>query len=534
MQDILTSQIDGPPELERQRWRVLVIASMGIFMTSLNSSIVAVALPVIGSHLRLSYSEALWVQAAFILVVTVLVVPVGRLADMHGTLRLYTLGVLIFGLFSVVAALSPSGLFLIMASGFQGVGGALLITTSPAIVTAAFPPGERGRALGLNIMAAYLGLAIGPPLGGLIATHLGWRWIFLVNIPFAVAAVAGARSLLGPERRDRAAERKRRGVDDRNGRVDTLGAALLGMTLVALFVPVSFSPLWGWANARTIGLLAAAVLLASVFLIVEGRGENPVLDLDLFRRNRVFAAANTGSLLFNGAVYGLTVLTAVLLEVVQGHSAQRAGLILLIQPAIMTIVVPFSGRLSDRVGARGVAVLGMIFVAAGMGELALAASTASLWRVLAALATVGLGMASFAAPNFSRVLGSVDRSKLGVASGVNATMSFGGQGLSIAVLGAIAASRLGPTGGRVILLGKDAGISNTQAFVAGYREAMLVGVGLALAGALVSLVRERRSYGQEILEPDDDPAAVNGMSGLAPPDQRHIRGHQRHEEDVRV
>jgi len=475
-------------------------------MGALDTSIVAVALPVMGPQLRLSYSEALWVQAAYLLVLTVLVVPVGRLADIHGPLRLYMLGIFLFALFSVVAAFSPSGLFLILARGFQGVGGALLIATSAAIVTAAFPPEERGRALGFNVMAAAIGFTLGPPLGGLIATHLGWRWIFLVNAPVAVAILVGGWDLLGAERRDRAAERIRGGTSVGSGHIDTLGTALLGVTLAALFVPLSFSPLWGWANTRTISLLALAIVSSVAFIFVEGRVKDPVLDLGLFRRNRVFAGANAATLLSNAATYGVPIFAAVFLEVVQGRSAQETGLILLIQPVVMMVVVPSSGRLSDRLGFRGLATGGMILVAAGIGLLALVSSMASIWLFLAALATVGLGTALFAAPNLFAVMGSVDRSELGVASGVIATTRGGGQGLSIAVLGAIAASKLGPTGGRVILLGKSAGISSAQAFAAGYREAMLVGVGLALASALASLVGERKPEGQEFSEPEVIPA----------------------------
>ena len=483
MQDIPGTKGRGTPELVQRRWRVLIIASVGAFMATLDSSIVAVALPVMGPQLRLTYSEALWVQAAYILAVTILVIPFGRLADIHGPLRLYALGVLLFGFFSVVAALSPGGLFLVVARGFQGVGGALLLATGPATVTAAFPRGERGRALGLNVMFATIGLSLGPPLGGLLATHLGWRWIFLINAPLAVVTLVGGWGLLGAERRDRAAQRKRRTV------------------LAALFVPLIFSPLWGWADGRTIGMLVAAVVVAAVFTFVESRAQDPVLDLGLFRRNRVFAGATTAALLCFAATYGVTIFTAVFLEVVQGHSAQRAGFILLTQPATMTVFTPFAGRLSDRVGSRGLAATGMILVAAGMGELALVSSTASIWQVLAALATLGLGMAFFVAPNLSAVMGSVDRSKLGVASGVRFTMSFCGQGLSIAVLGAIAASKLGPTGGRVILLGSSAGVSSAQAFAAGYREAMLAGVGLALAAALASLVGKQRPGKREPREP---------------------------------
>jgi EmrB/QacA subfamily drug resistance transporter len=498
LQDHPLTDGQGASELERRRWRVLVVGSVGVFMGGLDSSIVSVALPVIGAHLRLTYSEGLWVQAAYLLAITVLVIPVGRLADMHGPMRLYTLGALLFGLFSVVAAFSPNGLFLVVARGFQGVGGALLVTTSPATVTTAFPPEERGRALGFNIMFATIGLSLGPPLGGLIATHLGWRWIFLVNVPVVVGILIGGWDLLGAERRDRAVERLRRGIDAQRRRIDYLGAALLGVMLATLFVPLIFSPLWGWANARTIGLLVSAVIVAWLFVYVEGRVEDPVLDLGLFRRNRMFAEANAASLIYFTATYGVGIFTAVFLEVVQGRTAQQAGLVLLIQPIIMTIVAPLAGRLSDRVGSHGLAATGVILVAAASGQLALVSSSAPVWRVYLALGTLGLGMAFFGAPNLSRVMGSVGRSELGVASGVLATMRSGGQGLSIAVLGAIAASKLGPTGGRVILLGKSAGISSAQAFAAGYREAMLVGAGLAVVGALVSIVGGRSSpEGQE-------------------------------------
>ena len=506
LQDMPRTKGPSTSELGQRRWRVLVIASVGVFMAGLTTSVVAVALPVMSPHLHLTYSEALWVPAAYVLVITVSSSAIGRLADKHGPLRLYTLGVIVFGLFSVAAALSPSGLFLVVARGFQGLGGALLLTSSPAAVTETFPPEEWGRALGLNVMAPYLGLALGPPLGGLIVTHLGWPWIFLINAPIVVATLVGGWGLLGAERRDRAAERLHGAISTGSHRIDVLGAALLGLMLAALFVPLSFSPLWGWAHSRTIALLASAAVLAVLFISVEGRVEDPVLDLNLFRRNRVFAGANSASLLFQASTYGVTILTAVFLEVVQGRSAQEAGLILLTQPVMMTVFTPLAGRFSDRVGPQGLAAAGALLVAAGTGQLALVSSAASVWRILAALATVGLGMACFAAPNLFAVMGSVGRSEQGVASGVIATMRGCGQGLSIAVLGAIAASQLGPTGGRVILLGKSAGISSARAFTAGYREAMLVGTGLALAAALASLVRERKPERQEFSEPEVIPA----------------------------
>ncbi len=495
MDEIATTPNQRTPELSRRRWRLLVVASIGVFLATLDSSILAVALPTISADLHLTFSEALWVQAAYILIVTILLIPTGRWAEKGGLFRTYSLGILVFGVFSVMVALSFNGPFLIVARVLQGIGGALILATSAAIVTAAFPPRERGRALGLNMMAATIGLTLGPPLGGLIVTHMGWPWIFLIKVPVAIATLLAGWDLLGAERRDLAAEKAQanelRIARPAHGGIDIRGAALLGTMLAALFVPLIFSPLWGWNSPSTITPLAAAVVLAVVFVLVERRTRNPILDLDLFRHSRVFAAANTASLLYHAAAYGVTIFTAVFLEVVQGRSAQVAGFILLVQPAVMTVVTPLAGRLSDRLGSRGLSALGMVVTAAGTGQLALISVSAPPLQVITALATLGLGLAIFSTPNFSAIMGSVDRSELGVASGLFATTRFCGMGVSIAILGAIAASQLGREGGRVILLGTSAGVSNAQAFATGYRQAMLVGTGFAVVGALISLVRER-------------------------------------------
>lgn len=490
------------PELSLRRWRVLVVASVGVFLATLDSSIVAVALPSISADLQLTFSEALWVQAAYLLAVTILLIPAGQWGQKHGGYFVFWLGSLLFGLFSLGAAFAPNGVFLISGRVLQGVGAAMLLTTAAAVVTAVFPPEERGRALGLNMMGATLGQTLGPPVGGLLVGHLGWPWIFLIKVPIVAVILAAGWDLLGAEKRDRAAARliengdtRGRGNDSAsavvNTRIDFRGAALLGVSLVALFVPLIFSPLWGWATWRTIGPLVSAVVFAGLFIHVESRVVNPVLDLNLFRHSRVFAAANAASLLFMATAYGITIFTAVFLQVVQGRPPQTAGFILLAQPLVMTLVAPIAGRLSDRFGSRGLSATGMLIAAVGTIQLALFTPSTSVWQILAGLGTLGLGLAIFSTPNFSAIMGSVERSRLGVASGMFTTSRFCGMGISIAVLGAIAASNLGTEGGRVILLGARAGVENSQAFASGYREAMLVGTGFAIIGAAVSLVRER-------------------------------------------
>lgn len=507
-------------ELSRRRGRVLVIASVGVFLATLDSSIVAVALPALSADLRLTYSEALWVQVAYILIGTVLLIPVARWSEKRGPYFVYWLGNLLFGIFSVMVALSPNGLFLILARVLQGIGGALVVTTAAAIVAAVFPPEERGRALGLNMMGSTIGQTLGPALGGLIVTHMSWPWIFLIKVPVVAVTLIAGWDLLGAERRDRAAAVAApasastaaspppssavsasvpTGVSPPAGPVgaiDIRGAGLLGLLLSALFVPLIFSPIWGWRSWATIGPLVSVVVLAVVFVYVESRTPDPVLDLGLFRRSRVFTAANAASVLYMATAYGVTIFTAVFLQVVQGRSAQTAGFLLLIQPAVMTVITPLAGRLSDRLGSRGISALGMLVAAGGTGQLAVLSVSTPTWQVAAALLTLGLGLAIFSSPNFSAIMGSVDRSKLAVASGMFTTSRFCGMGVSIAVLGAIAASKLGPEGGRVILLGAGAGVENAQAFSAGYQEAMLAGTVFAVATALVSLVRERPPKGR--------------------------------------
>lgn len=185
-------------ELGSHRWRVLILCSLAMFMGTLVTTIVAVALPVLSPALRLSYSEALWVQAASVLTMSVFLIPVGRLADRHGLMRFFLIGVAVFAVFSLACSLAFNGAFLIVARCMQGVSTAFTAATSSALVTVVFPPSERGRGLGLNAMAGYIGLMAGPPLGGVIVSHVSWRWIFLVNVPIAMVIFAAGWFLLVP------------------------------------------------------------------------------------------------------------------------------------------------------------------------------------------------------------------------------------------------------------------------------------------------------------------------------------------------
>jgi len=483
-------------DLYARRWQLLALTSVGAFMAPLDGAIVSVALKSIGSDLDLSFSASMWVQAVYLLVMAVLLIPLGRLADHYGRVRFYLLGVVVFTVGSLASALSMNGAWLIGSRAVQGVGGALLAATAAAIVTAVFPAEERGRALGINVAAVYVGLSIGPPLGGFLVDTLGWRWIFLVNLPIGVVVLLLGWLLLPRDERD----------DERVQQPDVAGAALLGLFLVCLLVPLTFAGQWGWSAARTIVPLAVAALGLAAFVAVEGRTRDPLVDLALLVRNRLFAAANLAALLNYMALAAIGVLTAVYLQVVQHRSPALTGWVMLGQPLMQAVLSPLSGRLSDRIGSRALTTGGMGVIAAGMVVLASAPHTAGLERIVVGLVVAGVGLAAFSAPNASAIMGSVTRDRLGLASSFLALMRVTGQALSLGVLGGIAASQLGRLGGRLIFTrgaGAAAGVlpaGVVSDFAHGYQLAMLTGAGLAVVGALVSLTRGPRA-------PDDTMAS---------------------------
>ena len=361
-----------PEDVHRRRWQLLALTSVGAFMWPLDGSIVSVALPVMGPDLHLSFTAAVWVSAAFLLTTAVLLIPAGRLADQRGRVRFYLLGIAVFTVASLLCAVSMNGPWLIVSRILQGVGAALIGATSPAIVTSVFPPNERGRALGINVMAVYIGLTVGRPLGGFIVDSIGWRWIFLINLPIGILVLVWGWSMLPRGERAGGAPR-----------LDVAGSVLLGAFLVCLLVPLTFSPEWGWASPRTLGLLAVAAVSFVAFVLVERRVESPILDLDLVLKNRLFAAANTAALLNYMALYGVSLLTAIYLQLVQGRSASLTGWLLLTMPLLMAVLSPVSGRLSDRIGSRVLATGGMVAIAAGMVLLAFLPADAPLWYVVA-------------------------------------------------------------------------------------------------------------------------------------------------------
>ncbi len=470
--------------LSERRWQLLAATATGAFIAPFDGSVVAIALPKIGPALHLSFVGALWVQVSYLLVLTVALIPAGRLADTWGGLRLYRIGLVAFALSSAAAGASISTTWLLAARCIQGLAAALLSATSTALVTEAFPGAERGKALGLNVTAVYLGLAAGPVLGGLLTQQVGWRSIFYVNVPVAAASL-----VLGWHLRS-ARHLKRRTP---RASLDLPGVLLLVVALAAGTAGVSLAPIWGWTAVPSLALLAAGVGGVIALVAYESRRTEPFLDVGLFRRSRLFATANLAALANYMAFAAVTVLTSVFLEVVSGRSPEQAGLLLVAAPVAMVALSWLAGRASDALGSRWLSSGGMAVIAAGLVMLSQLPAQPSVSQIVGELLIVGVGMAAFSSPNTSAVMGAVPRSQLGVASGMLGTMRFLGQTLSIAVLGALATSQLGAGGQAVLLTGHAHGSGTASAYVSGYHLAMMAGAVIAIVGAAASLTRPDRS-----------------------------------------
>lgn len=458
---------------------MLAVISTGAFMASLDASKVPVALPTMGPVLHLTYAAALWVQTAYLLAMAVLLLPLAKLADERGRFRFYLGGMAVFTAGSLLAALSTGTATLILGRVVQGAGGALLTATAAAILAAAFPARERGRALGVGMMATYAGFSAGPPLGGLLVDSLGWRWIFLVNLPIGAAVFVWGWRVRPPEPPPPSPRRS----------FDIAGTLWLGATLVCLLVPLIYSADRGWRSPWPWLLLGAAILGALGLLSAERRAANPVLDLRLLTGNRLFALSSLAAFLANCSLYAASVLTAMQLQLVHRCSAHLVGWILLGQPVMQAVLSPIFGHLSDRVGTRGLSTAGMLAVAGAMGWLALAADSAHLASTMGAMGLIGAGMSAFGAPNMNTIMGSVERHQLGTASAFQGAMRVLGQALSLAILGGIAAWRLSAESWRLLLRGGST--SAVAEFAWGYRAAMFAGAVLAVAGAWASLARGR-------------------------------------------
>ena len=509
---VITAQKSAAPCAKKLGPWVLAATILGSSMVFIDGTVVNVALPALQTNLNATVTDVQWVVEAYALFLAALLLLGGSLGDHFGRKRIYAIGISLFVLSSIWCGLSPNIFQLIVARAVQGVGGALLVPGSLAIISASFPEAERGKAIGTWSGSTAITTAMGPVLGGWLIEHVSWRAVFFLNVPLSLITLLLV-FLFVPESRD----------EEESGKLDLTGAALATAGLGAIVYGLIESSRLGWRNQLVIASLAGGVMVLGIFIFVEARKRHPMMPLTLFR-SRNFTGANLLTLFLYAALAGTLFFLPLNLIQVQGYTPTAAGAASLPFILIMFLLSRWSGGLVKRYGSRLPLIVGPIIAAAGFALFVLSGVNGSYWKTfLPAVIVLGLGMAISVAPLTTTVMNAVKASHAGIASGVNNAVSRTAGLLSIAVLGLVmfhafnacldrrlnaiaipAEARQQINADRIKLAAMQipSGINEemrtalrqtiNECFVFGFRRVMLVGTALALASSLASALIIRR------------------------------------------
>jgi EmrB/QacA subfamily drug resistance transporter len=459
-----------PFAAENRKWWTLVAVAVGLFMIMLDNTVVNVALPSIQNDLGMSPSELEWVFNAYALTFGVLLLTGGKLADMLGRRSIFITGLVIFTAASLWCGLAGGATSLIAARTVQGIGAALMNPATLSIITATFPPRQRGTAIGIWAGVSALALAIGPLLGGILTEDIGWSWIFFINIPVGVAGVIAARIFID-ESRDTSREQ----------RLDLPGLVTSAVGLFALTYGLIETNDHAWGSTRVLTLFAVAIVALGAFVLLELRQRNPMLDLRLFR-NPTFSGANTVMFFVGLAMFGIFFYNSLFLQRVLGYGAIKTGATFLPLTGLIILVAPVAGKLSDRFGPRWLMGGGMTLLAASLLLFGTLDASSSWWDIVPGLVVAGFGMAITMAPTTAAAMSSVPVDKAGVGSAVINSMRQVGGSLGIALMGALVATSVSVSPLSPLY---------AEQFVPGYHRALEVGAAILLAGAVIAVVTVR-------------------------------------------
>ena len=442
----------------------LIISILSSFIPPFMSSSVNIALPAIGSEFSMNAILLGWIATSYLLAAAVFMVPFGKLADIYGMKRIFIYGLALHTFASLLAAFSSSSEQLIAFRVLQGIGSAMIFGSGTAILVHVFPLKERGRVLGINASSVYLGLTAGPFLGGLLTEYLGWRSLFLVNVPLGLVPLVVALWKLEGE-----------WAEAREESFDLKGSIIYGLMLV--------SAMYGFSRLQDPeGVVLIAVAACSLFVLIrhELQAQSPVLDLRIFSQNRVYAFSNLAALFSYSSTFAVGFLLSLYLQYIKGLQPEQAGLILLAQPAVMTLLSPTAGRLSDRIEPRIVASAGMALTVAALLLLSSLDGLSSTGFILVCMAILGLGLSLFAAPNTNAIMSSLEKRHYGVGSATLGTMRLVGQVTSMGIAMLVFSLYLGHA---------EIMPQNYPQFLLSMKAAFLISGLLCFAGVFASLAR---------------------------------------------
>ena len=413
---------------ENSRWWTLAAMCFALFMLMLDNTVVNVALPSIQRDLHASLSSLEWTVNAYTLTLAVLLVTGGRLGDIFGRRRMFLFGVVVFGLASLAIGLSPNDATLVAFRAIQGVGAAFMMPATLSIITQAFPPEQRGTAIGTWAGVSALALAIGPVVGGFLTEYVSWRAIFFINPPIAVVAVA-MTLFATRESRDETVDRT----------VDYAGIATITVGLTALVLALVEANGWGWGSFRVISLLVVAALALAAFLLIERRVKAPMVNIAFFR-SRTFLGANLVAFLISFAMFAQFFFLTLYLQNILHYSPLQTGVRFLPSTIVIIIMGPLAGRLTDRVGSRPLMTLGLVTVAAALAIQSRLTVHSGYGLLLPGFVLMGLGMGLVMSPMSTAAMNAVDRTKAGAASGLLSMIRMVGSTFGVAVMGALVAT----------------------------------------------------------------------------------------------
>jgi EmrB/QacA subfamily drug resistance transporter len=498
-----------------RRWWALGAMCFALFMIMLDNTVVNVALPSIQRSLNASTSSLEWTVNAYTLSFAVLLVTGGRLGDLFGRRKVFLAGVVIFASASAAIGFSPSDTWLVAWRAVQGVGSALMMPATLSIITNAFPPEERGKAIGTWAGVSAMALAIGPVVGGFLVESVSWQSIFFLNVPVAVGAVVISLFAVR-ESRDETVARS----------VDIPGVATLTIGLAALVLALVEGNEWGWGSPRELAMFAVAAVGLIAFALVERRRSSPMVDFNFFR-SRTFLGANIVAFIVSFAMLAMFFFLALYMQNIRGYSPLEAGVRFLPSTVMIIIIAPLAGRLADRVGSRPLITFGLLCVSGALFWQSHLTVSSGYDALLPGFMLMGVGMGFVMSPMSLAAMNAVDRTKAGVASGILSMNRMVGGTFGVAILGALVATLPQvPAADRARLAGSlgsggvqhgvptqviDAG---QQAFVYALHYGLLLGSGVALLGALTALLLIRKRS-DELIEAQTGDAEAHSLSSAA-------------------
>jgi EmrB/QacA subfamily drug resistance transporter len=445
---------------------VIVVASVSAFVSSFMVSATNVALPAIQSDFSMDAILLAWVAASYLLATAVFVLPFGRIADIYGRKTVFVAGVAIFTASSFLASVSTSSWFLLVARVLQGAGTGMISATGIAIIASVFPARERGSAIGITVSAVYIGLSLGPFVGGILTQYVSWRSVFAVVVPVGLFALYLSFRYL-----------KGQWADARGESLDVLGSVIYGAAIVAIMHGFSCLP-----SGRSVWEIVAGVFLLGLFAWRQSTARRPVFDLRLFTENRTFALSSLAALVNYSATFAVTFMLSLYLQYIRELSPHVAGLVLVTQPILMASFSPLAGRLSDRIEPRKIASFGMALTAIGLfGLTALDARTTILYIILN-LCLLGIGFGIFSSPNMNAIMSSVAKKSYGIAASGVASMRLLGQMFSMGIATLVLSIFVGPV---------EITPDRYPAFLESVTAAFLIFGILCVLGIFASLARGR-------------------------------------------